>query len=323
MNAALLSLLLAAAPPAADRLSPQTQQDLRTLGLKTPIDVEDLLKRVRYQTLTEKDRAQSEEKIELLASKHFRNRDRAMRDLMFSNPGVDPLLRRRLGDADAETRRRIEQMLRYPRGRWAPEKAEATLRLLREFRPEGTVESLLDFLPYADDVWIAQEAAVTLRALGVSSERIAAKAAQLPFEGDWIAETSPAEQARRAARRFFASLAGQDHDDLRRLCGLPFLVGILALESDGELEEVFGHAAEGYKLQGKLLELRFGEVVRGETWAPSLSESESLAFRRLSADCLRVVALRMVVDAKREEHGSVLIELRRDGPRVVGLVNGK
>lgn len=321
MFAAPLVLCLIFLPPSPESLPPQAQQDLRTLGWQTPFDPALLLQRVRFQTLTDGERTEAERRIEQLSAPGFRDRERALRELALGSPGIDPLLRRRLADADPERKRRLEQALRHPRGRWSPDAAEAVIRLIRETRPEGAAETLLDFLPYADDLWVAQETVVTLRALGVDSERIAPRAAQAGLAGNWNVEQGPADQARAVARRFFASLASQDRDELRRLCGLPFLVGFWAIETDAELEEVYDHAAEGYKSQGKMMSLAFGPVVRGGSWAKLLDEDESRAVSRLSEDRLRMVQVRMRVDVRREEQGFLLVELRADGARVVGLLN--
>lgn len=308
-------------PPMGDHVSPQMQQDLRTLGWKLPIDPTDLLKRIRFQTLTKQERLEAEANLDRLSSKVFRDREKAMRELMYANPGVDPLLRARLAAAHPETRRRLDQMLRVQRGRWTPEKAEATLRIVREIRPEGAADVLLDFLPYADDPWIALEAIAGLRALGVDLERIAERTEKLPFAVAADAGVSPTDSGRQAARRFFAGLAAEDHDELTQMCALPFLVGMLPLESEAELDEVFVHGAAGYKADGKMLDVTFGAVMRAESVLPLLPENEANAVRRLRSDSLRAVQLRIQVDDQRADAGYVLIDLRTDGPRVVGLLD--
>jgi hypothetical protein len=319
MLANLFAALILALPPAGEALPPQTQHDLQTLGWKTPIDRNELLKRIRFQTLTRQERVEAEANIEKLSSKTYREREKAMRDLMYANPGVDPLLRAKLADADAETRRRLDQMLRVQRGRWTPEKAEATIRLVRAFPSEGAGEALLAFLPFADDRWVALEAISALRSLGIDPHRIAAaQPAHFGIEPD---EISPVESARNLARRFFASLETQDHDDLRAICGRPFLIGMLPLESDEELDEVFEHGAAGYKADGKMLEVTFGAVLRGDAWLTKLPENDAQAVRRLGNERLRAVELRIRLDVQREETGFVLIDLRSDGPRVVGLLD--
>ena len=321
MFAALLSACLLAVPTAGDDVSPQMQQDLQTLGWTLPIDAAELLKRIRFQTLTAQERRDAEANLDRLSSNVFRDREKAMRDLMYANPGVDPLLRARIADSHPEARRRLNQMLRVQRGRWSPEKAEATIRLVRELRPEGAAEALLAFLPYADDRWVALETVCTLRAFGVAKERVTAQSQALPFAIDADGASSPSDSVRQIARRFFANLAAEDHDELRNLCALPFLVGMLPLESDAELDEVFAHGAAGYKADGKMLDVKFGAVTRVESVEPLLPENEANAVRRLASDTLRAVQLRIRVDAQREETGYVLIDFRSDGPRVVGLLD--
>ncbi|MFO0864015.1 MAG: hypothetical protein U0744_05070 [Gemmataceae bacterium] len=320
MLAPLVVAYLISVPPAENDHSPQTHQDLQTLGWKRPIDADELLKRIRFQTLTKKERREVEANIEKLSAKTYREREKAMRDLMYANPGVDPLLRAKLGDAGAETRRRLEQMLRVQRGRWTPEKAEASIRLLHEIRPEGAADALLAFLPFADDRWVALETVSALRSLGVDSRRIAES---LPTHFGIEADpASPADAARQAARRFFTSLVAQDRDELRAICSLPFLIGMLALESDTELDEVFEHGAAGYKADGKLLDVSLGAVVRGEACLTKLTENDANAVRRIMSDRLRAVEISIRVDMRRQETGYVLVEMRSEGARVVGLLDG-
>jgi HEAT repeat protein len=116
-----------------------------------------LLEFLRHRSLTDTRRKELEKHVEELGSNRFNVRQRATRALIRQGTPALPFLRRALEHPDVEVVRRarecIEQIGRGP----GPNVAAAAVRLLARKAPAKAVETLLFYLPYADNEAVAEE----------------------------------------------------------------------------------------------------------------------------------------------------------------------
>ncbi len=151
-------------PAAAD------EKILKAANLKT--DGSALLEFFRRRTLPDKERAKYAESVKQLGSNVFRQREQAMNELVARGPVVVELLREALKDADLEVARRaqrcIEKIQEKDVGYDVP---AAAARLLARARPEGAVETMLAYLPFADNDLVADEARALLAQLALKDAK--------------------------------------------------------------------------------------------------------------------------------------------------------
>jgi hypothetical protein len=125
-----------------------------------------LLRFFQQRTLSAEERQQVEALIRQLGAPAFRLREQATASLIARGPAIAELLRQAQADPDLEISRRAERCLRAIQERdVSPAVPLAALRLLRQRRPAGAVETLLAFLPFADSENLADEVRQTLAAL--------------------------------------------------------------------------------------------------------------------------------------------------------------
>lgn len=130
---------------------------------KIKTDAPSLLEFLRGRTLTETDRPKVAALVKSLGSGAFRDRERAMNQLIRRGPIVIDLLRSSTTSADPEIARRaekcIERILNSDVGVEAP---AAAIRMLAKKKPPETVETLLAYLPFADNDQVSDEVRAAL-----------------------------------------------------------------------------------------------------------------------------------------------------------------
>jgi hypothetical protein len=169
----LLAGCLGLAGPAWAGGPKETAEDEKTLeaaGVKT--DGEALLQFFRHRILTPEEKVKVEGLIQQLGATAFKTREQATASLIGRGPVVLELLRQAQKSADLEVARRAERCLKKIQEKdYPPQVPVAAARLLRQRKPAGTVEMLLDYLPFADNDGIADAVRSTLTALAVRDGR--------------------------------------------------------------------------------------------------------------------------------------------------------
>jgi HEAT repeat protein len=131
---------------------------------KVGTDSPGLLAFFRERTPGEEDLLHPERLVRQLASPSFDKREEASRTLIRLERIALPLVRRALSDDDAEVAKRAKACVAEIKRRLILSVPLAAVRLLRERHPDGAVEALLRYLPFARDeeteeeLWYAVEA---------------------------------------------------------------------------------------------------------------------------------------------------------------------
>jgi hypothetical protein len=125
-----------------------------------------LIRYLQSLSLNEESRRRIGANIALLGNDDFRQRDRAMRELLTENVGAIIPLRQAARDNDLERKRRAELCLAQLESRHHPGRTEAALRLLARRRPAGSRAAVLTFLPWATEDALFDQALSTLVDLG-------------------------------------------------------------------------------------------------------------------------------------------------------------
>jgi hypothetical protein len=162
-------LLLCRHGAAGDNASKQAaldEQALKTANIKT--DSESLLDLFRRRTLAEGSRAVVQALIRQLGSDIYRLREQAAGELISRGPAVIEMLREALKSPDLEIVRRAERCLhRIQDMDYSVDVPAAAARLLIVRKPPKAIETLLAYLPFADNDTVADEVRNTLGALAV------------------------------------------------------------------------------------------------------------------------------------------------------------
>jgi HEAT repeat protein len=141
---------------------------LKEAGL-SPSDPTGILQFFRARTLAEVDRTKINSLIEKLSSEDFAIRDEASQELEKVGAPAVPLLRQRLANKDddpevhylcAKSLKRIERVA-------GPAVSSAAARTLARTRPPLATETLIAYLPFADDAHVAEEVGKALEAVAV------------------------------------------------------------------------------------------------------------------------------------------------------------
>jgi HEAT repeat protein len=140
-------------------------------GNKIKHDGASLLEFFRKRTLTDERRQRLEKLVKQLGSKLYRDRTRAMRELIAQGPPALPFLRIAVNDPDLEVKDRATKCLKTIQtlGTNLP---AAAARLLVLRKPAGAVEVLLNYAPYADDEYLEEEVLVCLGQLGIQDGKV-------------------------------------------------------------------------------------------------------------------------------------------------------
>jgi HEAT repeat protein len=126
-------------------------------------DGESLLAFLRKRTLTDAKREQLLKYVRDLGSKRFADRRRASRELIAAGTPALALLRQALKDPDVEVVRRATKCIKAIESGPGPGLPAAVVRSLVRRRPARAVETLLAYLPFADNEGVAEEAVVGLQ----------------------------------------------------------------------------------------------------------------------------------------------------------------
>lgn len=160
--------LLAGMSSAGD--NPQIAADellLKNAGLTT--DGDSLLAFFKKRTLPDSEREKVVQFIRQLGSESYRSREQAAAELIGRGPVVIELLREAAKDNDLEIAKRAEKCLaRIQEKDVAVDVPAAAARLMGARKPAGAVETMLAYLPFADNDSVADEVRHVLATLAVT-----------------------------------------------------------------------------------------------------------------------------------------------------------
>lgn len=163
--AGLVSCLAALSLQGDESTQTADEATLRSAGFTT--DGPGLLDFFRKRTLSPEEQAKLADTIRKLGDNAFGVREKATRDLISAGRSAIPFLRPALTDPDLEISRRAERCLQTIEGGAGMAQAMAASRLLAIHKPEGAVEVVLNFLPFADDDSVEDELRTTLSVVGI------------------------------------------------------------------------------------------------------------------------------------------------------------
>lgn len=151
-----------------------TQADEKTLkDASLSVEGPALLDFFRKRTLGDTDRVQILGLIDKMGDDSFKTREKAFADLLALGPAAAPLLRQaQQTSSDIEVVRRSERCLQLIEKTYSAAIAAAAARVLAIRKPEGTVETLLAYLPFADEEAVVEEVRATLIAAGVRGGQV-------------------------------------------------------------------------------------------------------------------------------------------------------
>lgn len=161
------SLCLAAAisGPAADPANvPADEKTLQEAGIAA--DGPALLEFFRRQTLPDRDHERIQTLVKQMGDDSFHVREKAFANLVNLGPAASPLLRQARTHSDIEIVRRAERCLKLIEKSFGSHVCVAAARLLALRKPEGSAETLLAYVPYAEDEAVLDEVRVALTAIG-------------------------------------------------------------------------------------------------------------------------------------------------------------
>ena len=112
-----------------------------------------LLEFFRKRILSETDRARLQGTVQRLGDVSFRVREQASADLLRAGESAQSFLEQAVHDPDLEVARRATRCLEHLQGQHPAAFAQtmAAVRLLAVRRPQGTIEVLLDYLPFVNE----------------------------------------------------------------------------------------------------------------------------------------------------------------------------
>ncbi len=150
------------------QLADQRKLDRETLqqaGLAA--DAKSLLQFFEKHTVTDADRIRITHLIKQLGDIDFDVREAATTELIKYGVGAIGLLRQAGDSPDQEISLRCDRVLRTIEKVPTRTLAVAASRILAELKPEGTTQTLMNYLPLADDDAVTEEIRNTLAALAV------------------------------------------------------------------------------------------------------------------------------------------------------------
>lgn len=191
--ALVLPLLVFANRAIADQPNARAQEAiLRDAGIAT--DDQALLEFLRKRTLDEAGMEKIHGLVKQLGDRTFAVREKAARELVDLGKPASPYLRRALRSSDLEIARRAEECLRLideHDGR--PGLAGVVARLIAIRKPPGAGQTLLAYLPFAENESVLEEAQAALAAVAAARPKpeaaiVAALSAPLPVRRAAAAE---------------------------------------------------------------------------------------------------------------------------------------
>src|SRR5262249_2673810 len=134
---------------------------------KLGTDAAALVEFFRRRTLRDADIQQIQLLIKQLAGDRFKDREEASKRLVQFGPGGLDLLRQAAKSPDVEVSRRAEIAIETITNNPGPALPSAALRLLARRPTAEALRVVLDYVPFADDARVEEEAVTTLSILSV------------------------------------------------------------------------------------------------------------------------------------------------------------
>jgi HEAT repeat protein len=128
-----------------------------------------LVKYFRDRTITETDRAKLAGMVRQLGDESFDVREKASSDLVRAGRAAVPLLKEAVKDSDLEIARRAERCLEEIANNPDLHLAPAAARVLAAKKPDGALQALLDYLPWADDESVEEAVLEALVRVGLKN----------------------------------------------------------------------------------------------------------------------------------------------------------
>jgi HEAT repeat protein len=144
-----------------------------------------LLDEIKKRTLSEDDLARTDKLIDQLGDDVFEDRQKAEEELKKLGAKILPLLRLAKNNADLEIRNRAQKLVESIEADKTPPLAINAPRLIALRKPKGAAETILAYLPFADDATILEELQLALNAVAYTGDK--ANAAVVKAATDKIA----------------------------------------------------------------------------------------------------------------------------------------
>ncbi|HWG41674.1 MAG TPA: HEAT repeat domain-containing protein [Gemmataceae bacterium] len=164
-----LALLASPALPARGDALSEDEQTLRSAGLST--DGPSLLAIVRKHTITAEIRKKIDGLIGRLGADSFAEREKATKELFALGRVTLPQLREGNKHEDPEIARRAKSLIERIEREPAHHLPIAAIRLLAVRKPAGVIETLLAYVPYAEDESRTEEVRQALTKLALRDNR--------------------------------------------------------------------------------------------------------------------------------------------------------
>jgi hypothetical protein len=174
-----------------------------------------LLAFFRARTLSDEEQARLVDKVQRLGDPSFPVRRKAAAELVAAGRAALPALRAALKDPDPERARRVAQSVQAIEAASDPGVTIAVARLLGVRNPEGAAETVLNYLPFAEDEVLEEDLLATLRVVGLRDGKP---------EAALLANLRDGKPVRRAAAAFV----------LGRLAAADRPAGVAALLADSD-----------------------------------------------------------------------------------------
>jgi HEAT repeat protein len=173
-----------AATDATDRGSSKVEKaddpDQRLLqAARVPTEGAKLLDYFRQRSPFSVDPKELDKLVQRLGSSNFQEREEASQKLIAVGPLAVERLRRAIDDPDAEVARRAKLCLDRIEGNGNVEVLTAAVRRLVKLRPDGALQTLLDYLPFAPEETVQEETWFGLDALAAHDGRVPAEVARV------------------------------------------------------------------------------------------------------------------------------------------------
>jgi HEAT repeat protein len=275
--------LLGARFPRTDDTAAAAEDEAVLDHAKMGSDPAALVEFFRKRTLRQADLQAIDALIKQLGSDRFREREQASRKLVEFGPGALERLRLAARSRDQEVARRaelcVEMVTHYP-GAALP---TAALHLLGRRPAEEAVRVVLDYLPFADDVRVEEEAVATLSILSVRSPGI---------DSGLLDALKDAQPVRRAAAALVLGQVGDKDDcaavraalqDTDARVRLRAAQGLLAARDKAAVEPLIRLLTEGSVEQANQAEVLLQEIAGAAAPALTLGDG-SMESRRKGQD---------------------------------------
>ena len=155
-------------PPPEEKSPPFAREEQLLKQAKIDTAPEALLAFLRRRTLPDSERPLIAKLIRQLGSEVYREREQASRELLNRGPVVAEMLRAAMEETDLELALRAEKCLQRILERdVSVDIPAAAVRLVAHKKPKGAAETLLGYLPFADNDQVAEEVRAALAALAV------------------------------------------------------------------------------------------------------------------------------------------------------------